>query len=429
MTVPTGAATPFLRNATIMLAAVTLILGCLLWVVLDSKPLLDTSGTAQASDRSVTHRILQTGIQPGVGDNPHEKKLVLTAEDITAASNFILSRKRLTGRAVCEIHHDQLSLQLTVKLPTLGSQRYINLSLTTRQPHQTFQINRLKLGSLTLPYPLGDGLASILIRIPPLARIGRAGEQMIKEVKIENDQLRVTLNWNRDLLMQTQGSLNDLADQQLVQVYQNKLADIVNTATASRFVRLGRLTQGMFELAKNRSSAANADPIAENRAIIIVLAAYSNGKDIAADLPGGITPQRRGVLLNKRIDTAQHFLGSAALAMSGQGALVETIGLAKELHDTHDGSGFSFIDLAADQAGALFGKNAIRSHEKALRMQDIMSRSMDESQFIPRLKDLPESMNAEEFTTRFHHIGSPAFNAIKQQITDRINALTIYQAL
>lgn len=429
MTVPTDAVKPFLRNAMIMLAAFAVISGFLLWLALDSTPLLDTSDTAQASDRSRTHRILQTGLQPGISDNPHEKKLVLTAADITSASNFILSRKKLTGRAVCEIHHDHLSLQLTVKLPALGSQRYINLSLTTRQPRPTLHIQHLKLGSLTLPYPLGDGLARILIRIPPLARIGRAGEQMIKEVKIENDQLRVTLNWNRDLLMQTQGSMTDLADQQLVQVYQSKLADIVNTATASRFVRLGRLTQGLFELAKNRSSTANADPIAENRAIIIVLAAYSNGKDIAADLPGGITPQRRGVLLNKRIDTAQHFLGSAALAMSGQGTLVETIGLAKELHDTHDGSGFSFIDLAADQAGALFGKNAIRSHEKAARMQDIMSRSMDESQFIPRLTDLPESMNAEEFTTRFHHIDSPAFNAIKQQITDRINALTIYQAL
>ncbi|MDD1649738.1 MAG: hypothetical protein LUO80_05020, partial [Methylococcaceae bacterium] len=140
-------------------------------------------------------------------------------------------------------------------------------------------------------------------------------------------------------------------------------------------------------------------------------------------------PARRGVLLNKRVDTAKHFLGAAAMAMSGQGTLVEMIGLAKELHDTHDGSGFSFVDLAADEAGALFGKSAVRTPAIARRIQEILSQSAEETQFIPLLKDLPESMDAEEFTARFKAIGSPEYQAMKEEIYARIKALPLYRAL
>jgi hypothetical protein len=140
-------------------------------------------------------------------------------------------------------------------------------------------------------------------------------------------------------------------------------------------------------------------------------------------------PPRRGVLLNKRIDTAKHFLGAATLAMSGQGTLVEMIGLAKELHDTHDGSGFSFIDLAADEAGALFGKSAVSTPVIASRVQEILSRSAEETQYIPFLKDLPESMNTEDFAQRFKAIDSPEYLAMKEQIHARIKALPLYQPL
>lgn len=198
--------------------------------------------------------------------------------------------------------------------------------------------------------------------------------------------------------------------------------------TQNRYVRLGNLMQPLFELAKQRS-AGNQDPVAENRALIVVLSAYANGKDLSAALSTTTTPIRRGVLLNKRIDTAKHFLGAAVLAMSGQGTLVEMIGLAKELHDTHDGSGFSFIDLAADEAGAAFGKFAVRSSEKARRIQTVLSQSADESQFIPTLKDLPESMDSEQFAARFKDIRSPEFAELKKQIGARINGLPIYQSM
>ena len=137
-------------------------------------------------------------------------------------------------------------------------------------------------------------------------------------------------------------------------VYHEKLVNILERDTHSRFVRLGHLMKPLFALAHERT-IANQQPVEENRALILVLSAYVNGKDLNAALGTSGQPRPRGVLLNRRVDTAKHFMGAAAMAMSGQGTLVEMIGLAKELHDTHDGSGFSFIDLAADEAGALLG--------------------------------------------------------------------------
>jgi hypothetical protein len=127
------------------------------------------------------------------------------------------------------------------------------------------------------------------------------------------------------------------------------------------------------------------------------------------------------------VDTAQHFTTSATLAMAGQRALADMIGLAKELNDTHHGSGFSFVDLAADQAGAFFGRSAVRSPDKARRIQELVSRSPDESQFMPVVDDLPERLSPEEFAKRFENVESPAFQAMKNQIQARILARPVYQ--
>ena len=55
--------------------------------------------------------------------------------------------------------------------------------------------------------------------------------------------------------------------------------------------------------------------------------------------------------LYKRIDLAQHFIASAAITSSINGQIAKAVGEEKELNDANGGSGFSFIDLAADKAG------------------------------------------------------------------------------
>lgn len=373
---------------------------------------------------SRTRSLIHGTVRTGTGD-ANQKRLILTAEDLTAAANFLLLRKKLDGRAVCTIENQRLKLLASIRLPRFGG-RYLNLRLIADDAWPTTRIRRLKLGSLSIPSPVIGWLVSGALHYTPLARYSRVGEQLVQDIRIRDGRLAVNLNWNRDVLAKAQGLVTDLADKERLLVYHDKLAELVGQPNLKRFVRLGTLLQPMFALAKSRSEDDH-DPIEENRALIVVLAAYVNGKNLSAALFTPTSPARRGVLLNKRIDTAQHFMGSASLAMAGHGTLVDVIGLAKEMNDTHSGSGFSFIDLAADQAGALFGKYAVRSEAKARKLQQMLSRSADEAQFMPVIKDLPENLRPDEFADRFKAIESPEFQAMKQRIEGRIQELPLYR--
>lgn len=413
-----------LRIALGMALAGLLGLVVLLALALEDEPWL-------APDSRPAHQYLaktRSLIRDTVRTSPTEanrKKLILTADDLTAAANFALLRKKLEGRAICTIDGPRLNLIASIRVRNDAASPFLNLKLIVDDSFPQARIKRLKLGRLTLPAPVVGWLTRGLLNHTPMARYSRIGERLVEDVHVSDGRLTVNVNWNRNVLAQAEGLMDDLADRERLLVYQDRLAGLVANPNIRRFVRLGTLMQPLFALAKRRADE-DGDPVAENRALIVVLAAFVNGKELALGAPGVAEPFRKDVLLNRRIDTAQHFMGSASLAMTGHRTLADVIGLAKEMHDTHDGSGFSFVDLAADQAGALFGKLAVHSEDKARKVQDILSQSAEESRFMPTVKDLPENLAQEEFTSRFKDIESPEFQAIKSQIEARIMARPLY---
>jgi hypothetical protein len=110
------------------------------------------------------------------------------------------------------------------------------------------------------------------------------------------------------------------------------------------------------------------------------------------------------------------------------GQVAQVAGEAKELRDAQSGSGFSFIDLAADKAGTRFGEMATSSPENARRIQKTMSGIKDYSDFMPDPRNLPEHMNEAEFKQRYQSVDSPAYQEISKQIDARIAATPIYSA-
>jgi hypothetical protein len=401
----------------------------LIGLIVQSEPVVAPNPQPAQHYLSRTRTLIRNTVHAGTND-ANQKQLVLTAEDLTAAANFVLLRKKLAGHAECTIEARRLELAASIRLPIKAVKLFLNIHLTVDDADPQATIQRLKLGRLSVPSPLVGWLVHGALHYTPLARYSRIAEPLVRRIRIQDDgRLALTLIWNRDVLAQAEGLITDLADKERLLVYHDKLAEIVGQPHLKRFVRLGPLLQSLFALARSRSESDN-DPVAENRALIIVLGAYVNGKNLAPALSSVQTPSRliqRDVLLNRRIDTAQHFMGSATLAMAGHNALVDMIGLAKEMNDTHNGSGFSFIDLAADQAGALFGKMAVRSEEKARKVQEVLSRGADESLFIPMLKDLPEKLTSASFAERFKDIDSPEFHAMKARIEERILACPLYR--
>lgn len=185
------------------------------------------------------------------------------------------------------------------------------------------------------------------------------------------------------------------------------------------------LLQPLFATAYQRSNQANA--INENRAVIIAVASYVFKGELRHYLPIGLIYNKEyPVFAYKRVDIPQHFIAAALLAAVDSKVLTQQLSIDKEVGDSQHGSGFSFIDLLADQAGIYFGQMLTTAPEQARKLQQLLANSKDYASIIPNLQDLPEHMDEESFKQRFSEVGSPAYQAMIEQIDARIQQLAIY---
>jgi uncharacterized protein YfiM (DUF2279 family) len=170
--------------------------------------------------------------------------------------------------------------------------------------------------------------------------------------------------------------------------------------------------------------------VAENRAAIIVLAFYANGKGLAEIVPAARQwpqPFRRRVTLAGRDDFPKHFLISAALAAEAGTPLADAIGVYKEVEDSRGGSGFSFNDVAADRAGARFGEVASNSPERARQLARALAAGVQESDFMPEVADLPEFVQEADFARRYGGIGGSGYNRMMATIEARVASRPLLQ--
>jgi hypothetical protein len=253
----------------------------------------------------------------------------------------------------------------------------------------------------------------------------------IKAVRIDEDKIAITYHSSAETLQQARQLLSHGSDNPAQNVYQKKLADIVARHDPEWRLSLAELLQPLFELAYRRSSPDNA--VEENRLVILTVNDYVN-KQEAARMINDSAPRTSekspyAAFMYKRIDLAQHFIGSAALTASVNGQVAKVVGEQKELSDAEGGSGFSFIDLAADKAGTRFGEIATSSPDNARKIQKAMAAVKNYSDFMPDPRDLPEKMDAAEFKRLFGGIDSPTYRHIVEQIDARIAAMPIYQEI
>lgn len=375
----------------------------------------------------LTNSILRNSVPNSM--RPVKRKVVsLTATDLETIANYAFSRKKLEAYADASIREQRLRVQATIKLPWKIPDLFLNVRLIVDDAEPDAVVQQLKLGRLALPRPLVGWVLKASMYFGPMARFGRIAEGVVRQIRIVDDEVRLDFDWNREALARADDLVTDVALRERMQAYYHPLVEVVSRPEIKRYVRLSTLMQPLFAVARNRSQK-DGEPVEENRALILVLNAYVNGRDLAATVGGmpiDATAPLRQVLLHRRVDIAQHFITSAALAVSGTKTLADVVGMAKEINDTHSGSGFSFTDLAADRAGANFGKFAVRSVATARRFQETLSEAADETLFMPSIKDLPENLKSDEFQQRFKTIDSPEFAEVKRLIEERIAACPIY---
>jgi hypothetical protein len=199
-------------------------------------------------------------------------------------------------------------------------------------------------------------------------------------------------------------------------------------------VDLAVVLEASFSFAKLRS-AEPGDAVSENVAALVavgIVVGHSKLGWLVGFRPDPSTReqiQRHGhtVRLRGRRDLAQHFCVSAALAAISNETLSNLIGQIKEQTDAGpSGSGFSFADLMADQAGSRLGNLASSNPQSAKRIQRALAGNHTSAEYMPAIEGLPEGISAERLTTDFGGINGEGYRDQIEEIERRLNRCRLF---
>lgn len=325
----------------------------------------------------------------------------------------------------------------TVVLPQNPIGRYFNVRAGLLPSEDGLKLAPLHIGGFQIP----GSVQEFLLRVGLDLGLGEDGGEVldvVNWVRIDNGLVLIRLahdpqavatlrGWN-ERLAEVRDRVQLMGDPEDVRVYYRRIAEL---GTAGGNVPLDQAMAATFQLARERS--AGGDPAAENQAAILALGGYFGsyrvlstvGRVVDDELQARLDQGRANGLLGGREDLTKHFLISAALELLSTGGVSFAIGEMKELLDTRQGgTGFSFVDLAADRAGVRFAE-AATDPDQARRVQDLVIRG-GEAGYFPTTAGLPEWMSQSQFEQVYGGLDDPRYQAMVSDIDRRIATLPVH---
>jgi len=410
------------------LLALLLAMASLVYLAIDNAPLVSDTATLTPAHIERAKRLMERN-DPRHMPSGVLRTITVSQEDIDLALNYLANRFG-QGSAHMALAEGTATAQVSLQLPRNPFGRYVNIDAALRETRTLPRFDHLRIGRVPIPaFVANRVLQMALTRLQHSAEYGAAADT-IKHITARHGVLSVSYEWSDAASGQIKAALVPGEDQERMKAYQARLVDLTSAANTPRTLRLSALVQPLFQLAAQRAGASGGDAVAENRAALIVLAFYVNGKGLAAIIPAAkqwATPLPRGVTLGGRGDFSQHFTISAALAATAGSPLSNAVGLYKEFDDSRGGSGFSFNDIAADRAGTRFGELATGDEVGIKKLQRLLAAGLADADLLPMVKDLPEFMQEAEFKRRYGGVGAPAYTKMMETIEQRIGALVLYR--
>ena len=408
----------------VLLPALTVAaLALLAYLAIEAQPTVTAPAEASTQEMERAERLLREH-DPRRQTAGGYRTLALTREDLDVLVGYLA--RRLAGAATrVSLGPAEITLTLTLRLPDNPFGPYLNAQGTFRTRGVDLVPGDVRLGHVRLPDALVGWLwarAETRLSEDPGYRLAR---ESIRDIRVGPDAVRVRYEWRPEILAAARDRLVPAAERARLAAYQRRLAERLASAPRAYTLPLASL---LGQLAGTPLSDGE-DPVAENSALLAVLAAHALGKDLRVIAPDAAAPSRPPphLTLRGRVDFAQHFLASAAVTAAAGSALSDAVGLSKELADARGGSGFSFTDLAADRAGTRFGETATASAEGARAWRARFTAGVTEADFMPAIDDLPEFLPEAEFRRRFGEVGSPTYQAVHDEIERRVAACPFYR--
>ena len=398
---------------------------------IESTPLMTEQVPLSAANVDRVKKMLQQH-KPGRLQAGERQTITVSEKELNLLASYLLRRFDSAGAAL-KIRQGQLVFNSSWDIAELLPDKklaagYVNIAAVLASQAggtglHSLTLQSLKIGQISLPAffveALGQFARSRLRAVPGVDE----GAAIIRAIDIKGRTVALTYEWQEGLVEAVKGGFLTPQEVRRLEIYQQFL--MAEIARQSGQVSFTGLLEATFRHALLRSQ--EADPVAENRAAILVLAAFTNGGGLSSLVPEARhwpkIPRVR-LRLQGRYDLVLHFIGSAALAVAGGEVMSNTIGLYKEIDDANGGSGFSFKDLTADRAGSRFGELAVVSTVSARRLQ--LSLAQGQRTLLPSLQGLEESLTQSQFVARYGGVNDPRYQRVLEDISARINNLALY---
>lgn len=402
-------------------------------LVIETTPAVTASSSAQINQADTVNPLLSQ-INQALKDRHQHHTIDVTEPQFDSIVGMV-QRGVPAFRGDVSMTPDSGFVDFTLALA--GERLFLNLSFQIL-PGDALKIEQVSIGDLSIP---GEGflhMAELAVNFWTDSDIATQALTRIRRVEFAHHQARIELAPLDQLLSQLNTlNLGFSSDQD------NELKEL--TAHYLRYISgrelaLSRESQPLLDymregFARARELSQQGDPVLQNKATILALAVFI-GHHRVANLVGDIQPDperalkpRRPAVLREREDLARHFIISAAIKVLSQEELSLAIGEFKELMDrAMGGSGYSFVDLAADMAGVRFARVAT-SPQFARDLQNAVIYASDEAVIMPAIDGLPEGLSKQSFEQRFGGVDTPAYQKQVDHINARLKAITLYQSL
>jgi hypothetical protein len=336
-----------------------------------------------------------------------------------------------------EIDGATVDAKMSVQLPQNPFGRYLNLAARVGSSSTGVGIDQLTVGPFRFTgqwlLPLAARMMDIVLRDKQASAL-LAGA---RGVRVEGDTVLLDVSPPPDAKENLKQAVRTLqayripeGEEERVTHYYDLLAkegDLPDVRTQS----LSEYLAPLMREAARRSEDSSA--VVENRAAIWALVIYFSDGGFETLVGKLVSSQRElvwapyDVGLAQRVDLRMHFLTSAGIALASQQGISIAAGEFKELLDSgNGGSGFSFVDLAADRAGIQFVTLAMAGEDEARQLQEQLAQITSEYSFFPDISGLLEGMSDAQFRAQYGDVESARYREEVSRIDERIARLPIY---
>ncbi len=377
---------------------VALAFGCIVFVsfllFVSRAPTLAHQARPSAQDLNAARQVWQQ-LRVGQGvaasnvriDNQMVAGLAALARDASGVNRI---RARLSEREVF--------VEASISLP-LGL--WLNGSASASGSHESFPPVRVTLGRVEFPPAAGRPLANL---VRSILRLRGADVPPIDQI-VQGFSTRKTYLTAKIMLPAKSGFVDELIAARSSRVSPALAEEILCRMAISQRAEPVQTLSGLVRRTFARRPVV--DPVSYNRAAFVALSMAVVGDQAESLVRGGAEIRQRcgfpqaDLLLQGRADLAKHWTFSAALTSVLGSRAAGYLGEWKELKDSSpNGSGFSFVDLAADRAGVQTALKALAPLTATVTRASLGGATDD--YLLPKLlQEAPEGLSSASFVDRF----------------------------